>query len=58
MSILTILIPFLGSSFNSHSQLILENLALRQRVTMLRQSVKRPCAMAADKLFCRKPVPV
>ena len=47
MSILTLLITFLGSLFKSHRQLALENLALRQ-------SVKRPRATTADKLFCSK----
>ncbi len=51
MSTLTLLINFLGSLFKSQRQLILENLALRQQVTMLRQSVKRLRATAADKLF-------
>ena len=54
MSSLALLITFLGSLFKSHGQLVLENLALRQQVTMLRQSVKRPRATAADKLFCSK----
>ncbi len=53
MSILTLLITFLGSLFKSQCQLVLENLALRQQVTMLRQSVKCPRATVADKLFCR-----
>jgi hypothetical protein len=35
MSILTLLITFLGSLFKSHRQLGLENLALRQQVTAL-----------------------
>jgi hypothetical protein len=54
MSILTLLIIFLGALFKSQRQLVLENLALRQQVTMLRLSVKRPRATAADKLFCSK----
>jgi hypothetical protein len=54
MSILTLLITFLGSLFKSHRQLALENLALRQQVTMLRQSVKRPRATAADWMFRSK----
>ncbi len=54
MSILTLLITFLGSLFKSQRQFVLENPALRQQVTMLRQSVKRPRATAADKLFCSK----
>jgi hypothetical protein len=54
MSTLTLLIKFLGSLFKSHRQLVLENLALRQQVTMLRQSVKRLRATAADRMFCSK----
>jgi hypothetical protein len=49
MSILTLLIIFLGALFKSHRQLALENLALRQQVTMLRQSVTRPRATAAPR---------
>ena len=48
---LTLVIPFLASLFKSQRQLVLENLALRQQITMLRQSVKRPRATMADKLF-------
>jgi hypothetical protein len=51
MSIVTLLITFLGSLFKSHRQLALENRALRQQVTMLRQSVKRPRATPVDKFF-------
>jgi transposase InsO family protein len=51
MSILTLLITFLGSLSKSHRQLVLENLALRQQVTMLRQSVKRPRATTTDRMF-------
>jgi hypothetical protein len=51
MSILTLLIIFLGALFNSQRQLVLENLALRQQVVMLRQSVKRPRATTADRMF-------
>jgi hypothetical protein len=54
MSILTLLITFLGSLFKSQRQLVLENLALRQQVTMLRHSVKRARATAAGKLLCSK----
>ncbi len=54
MSIFTLLITFLGSLFKSQRQLILENLALRQQVTMLRQSVNRPRAAAADRMFRSK----
>jgi hypothetical protein len=53
MSTLTLLITLLGSLFKPQRQLILENLALRQQVTMLRQSVKQTRATAAGKLFCR-----
>ena len=42
MSILGLTISFLLSLFKSQRQLVLENLALRQQVTMLRQSVKKP----------------
>lgn len=44
-------VMFLRSVFKSRRQLLLENLALRQQVTMLRKSVKRPRATVADKLF-------
>ncbi len=44
-------VMFLRSVFKPRRQLLLENLALRQQVTMLRQSVKRPRATVADKLF-------
>ena len=54
MSILTLVITFLGSLLKSQRQLRLENLALRQQVTMLRQSVGRPRATVADKLLCSK----
>ena len=50
MSIPRMLFTFLASLFKSRRQLALENLALRQQVTMLRQSVKRPHATTADKL--------
>ena len=42
MSILGLTISFLLSLFKSQRQLVLVNLALRQQVTMLRQSVKKP----------------
>jgi putative transposase len=51
MSILRLVVTFLGSLFKSQRQLAFENLALRQQVTMLRQSVKRPRATPTDKLF-------
>jgi hypothetical protein len=47
MSILRFVVTFLGSLFKSRRQLVLENLALKQQVAMLRQSVKRPTATAA-----------
>lgn len=42
MSILRLAAAFLLSLFRSQRQLILENLALKQQVAMLRRSVKRP----------------
>jgi hypothetical protein len=51
MSILRLVVTFLGSLFKSRRQLVLENLALKQQVAMLRQSVKRPTATAADRMF-------
>ncbi|MCP3672103.1 MAG: transposase [Gammaproteobacteria bacterium] len=42
---------FVHSLFRSQRQLALENLALRQQVVMLRQSVKKPRPSVADKLF-------
>ena len=51
MSILRLVATFLSSLFKSKRQLVLENLALKQQVAMLRQSVRRPRATPADKLF-------
>jgi len=51
MSFLILAVTFLRSLFESHRKLVLENLALRQQVTMLWQSVKRPRATVGDKLF-------
>jgi putative transposase len=51
MSILHFVFTFLGALFKSQCQLALENLALRQQVAMLRQSVKRPRVSAVDKIF-------
>jgi hypothetical protein len=51
MSSLRMVFTFLASLFKSQCHLALENLALRQQVTMLRQSVKRPRPTPADKLF-------
>jgi len=54
MSILRLVVSFILSLLKSQHQLVLDNLALKQPVTMLRQSVKRLRATAADKLFCSK----
>ena len=51
MSILRLAITLLLSLTKSRRQLLLENLALKQQVTMLRQSVKRPRTTTADRLF-------
>ena len=51
MPILILAFTFARSLFKSQHQLMLENLALRQQVTMLRQSVKRPRATVADRMF-------
>ena len=51
MSILHFIVIFLSGLFKSQRQLALENLALRQQVAMLWQSVRRPRATPADKLF-------
>ena len=51
MSIFHLAIALLLSLTKSRRQLLLENLALRQQVTMLRQSVKRPRTTTADRLF-------
>lgn len=51
MSILHLVATFVGPLFKSKRQLVLENLALKQQVAMLRQSVRRPRATPADKLF-------
>ncbi len=46
-----LLARFVHSLFRSQRQLVLENLALRQQVVILRQSVKKPRPSVADKLF-------
>jgi transposase InsO family protein len=51
MPFLLLIASFVHSLFKSRHQLTLENLALRQRVVMLRQSVKMPRPSVADKLF-------
>ncbi len=47
MSILILLLTFVRSSFKSQRQFELENLALRQQVTTLRQSVKHSSSSTA-----------
>ena len=51
MSTVCLAAAFLLALFKSQRQLILENLALKQQVAMLRQSVKRPRLTPADKIF-------
>ena len=51
MSILHLLITFVLCLLKSQRQLVVENMALRQQVAMLRQSVKRPRPSVADRLF-------
>jgi hypothetical protein len=48
MSILILLLTFVRSSFKSQRQFELENLALRQQVTTLRQSVKHCSSSTAS----------
>lgn len=51
MSILHLLVTFVLCLLKSQRQLVVENIALRQQVAMLRQSVKRPRPSVADRLF-------
>ena len=51
MSILHLLVTFVLCVLKSQRQLVVENIALRQQVAMLRQSVKRPRPSVADRLF-------
>jgi hypothetical protein len=51
MPFFLILTRLVYSLFRSQRQLALENLALRQPVAMLRQSVKKPRPSLAGKLF-------
>ena len=51
MSILHLLITFVLCLLKSQRQLVVENIALRQQVAMLRQSVKRPRPSVADRLY-------
>ena len=48
---LLLLLVFVCSLFKSNRQLVLENLALRQQVVMLKRSVKRPRVSMVDRLF-------
>ena len=41
----------LGSAFNSRRVLVLENLALRQQIVVLKRSVKRPHVSRIDRVF-------
>ncbi len=51
LNLLLALLRTAHSSFNSRRHLALENLALRQQVAMLEQSVKRPRESPTDRLF-------
>ena len=51
MPFFLLIASFVYSLFRSQRQLVLENLALRQQVVMLRQSVKKPRPSVVDKLF-------
>jgi len=51
MPFFLLIVRFVHSLFRSKRQLVLENLALRQQVVMLRQSVKKPRPSVVDKLF-------
>jgi putative transposase len=51
MPFILLIATFVHSLFRSKRQLVVENLALRQQVVMLRKSVKKPRPSVADKLF-------
>jgi hypothetical protein len=51
MTFFLFIAAFVHSLFKSRRQLTLENLALRQQLAMLRQSVKRPRVSPVDRLF-------
>ena len=51
MPFFLLIVRFFHSLFRSKHQLVIENLALRQQVFMLRKSVKKPRPSVADKLF-------
>jgi len=51
LNLLLALVHTALSSFKSHHHLALENLALRQQLSMLKQSVKQPRVSPTDRLF-------
>ena len=51
MSFLLFIAAFANSLCKSRRQLTLENLALRQQLAMLKQSVRRPRLSPVDRLF-------
>lgn len=51
LSLLLTILKTVSASLNSHHHLVLENLALRQQLAMLKQTVNRPRVSAADPLF-------
>jgi hypothetical protein len=51
MSFLLFIAAFAHFLFKSRRQLTLKNLALRQQLAMLKQSVKRPRVSSVDRLF-------
>ena len=51
LSWVAVVLGILRPSLKSSERLALENLALRQQLAMLRQSVKRPRVRLADRVF-------
>ena len=51
MSTATHLLSLLRSAFRDRERLVLENLALRQQVAILRRGVKRPKLEDKDRIF-------
>ncbi|MDA2935322.1 hypothetical protein MYX82_13415 [Acidobacteria bacterium AH-259-D05] len=51
IGILLALIRLLSSLFPDRRELVLENLALRQQLSVLRRSVKKPRLRKADRVF-------
>ena len=51
LNCLICLLETIGAVFKSRRQLALENLALRQQLAMLKQSVKRPRVSTIDRVF-------